>query len=133
MFGKLKVGVVIVVLLVGLTKGLGQDAPRAKLTRVNLVPSEFTESTETPKPDVLELPGQKLVFKPSRDDVTVGCAILSMFHSNLSTPLKLDALRVNGVQPKTSEIYLKEVGKNQFELPALKIEFSSKELGGPLY
>jgi hypothetical protein len=28
---------------------------------------------------------------------------------------------------------LKQVGKNQFELPALKIEFSSKELDGPLY
>ncbi|MDA1229680.1 MAG: hypothetical protein O2856_02810, partial [Planctomycetota bacterium] len=30
-------------------------------------------------------------------------------------------------------IYLKQIEKNEFELPALKIEFSSKELGGPLY
>lgn len=82
---------------------------------------------------VIELPGQKLVFKPTRDDITVGCVIFSLFHSNLSEPLNLKAIRVNGVQPKTAVIYLKEVGKNQFEFPELKIEFSSKELGGPLY
>lgn len=82
---------------------------------------------------VIELPGQKLVFKPTRDDITVGCVILSLFHSNLSTPLELEAIRVNGTQPKTARLYLKQIGKNQFELPALKIEFSSKQLGGPLY
>ena len=40
---------------------------------------------------------------------------------------------MNGAQPKTARLYLKQVGKNKFELPAVKIEFSSKELGGPLY
>jgi hypothetical protein len=53
--------------------------------------------------------------------------IFSLYHSNLG-----DAIRVNGVKPETA-IYLKQLGKNRFELPALKIEFSSKELGGPVY
>ena len=82
---------------------------------------------------VIELPGQNLVFKPTRDDITVGCVILSLYHSNLGEPLNLEAIRVNGTQPKTARLYLKQTGKNQFELPAVKIEFSSKELGGPLY
>ena len=82
---------------------------------------------------VIELPGQKLVFKPTRDDITVGCVIFSLFHSNLGEPLNLEAIRVNGTQPKAAKLYLKQTGKNQFELPALKIEFSSEELGGPLY
>ena len=82
---------------------------------------------------VIELPRQSLVFKPTRDDITVGSVIFSLYHSNLGEPLNLKAIRVNGSQPKTARLYLKQIGKNQFELPALKIEFSSKELGGPLY
>ncbi|MDA1051037.1 MAG: hypothetical protein O3C40_11240, partial [Planctomycetota bacterium] len=82
---------------------------------------------------VIELPGQKLVFKPTRDDITVGCVIFSLYHSNPGEPLNLEAIRVNGTQPKTARLYLKQTGKNQFELPALKIAFSSEELGGPLY
>ena len=53
--------------------------------------------------------------------------------SNLGAPLKLEAIRVNGTQPTSATLYLKQTGNNQFELPALKIEFSSEELGGPLY
>jgi len=82
---------------------------------------------------VIELPPQKLLFKPTRDDITVGCVVFSLYHSNLGKRINLEAIRVNGAQPKTARLYLKQVGKNQFELPALKIEFSSKELGGPLY
>jgi hypothetical protein len=82
--------------------------------------------------DVLELPRQTLTFKPSRDDITVGCAIFSFNHSS-TKEMNLDAVRINGLKPDNNVLYLKEVGKNKFELPALKIEFSSEELGGPLY
>lgn len=47
--------------------------------------------------------------------------------------LDLDAIRVNGATPKSAVLYLKQLGKNQFELPAAKIEYSSEALGGPLY
>jgi hypothetical protein len=47
--------------------------------------------------------------------------------------INLEAIRMNGVKPEIPAIYLNQVGKNQFELPALKIAFSSQELGGPLY
>jgi hypothetical protein len=83
--------------------------------------------------EVVELPRQTLTFQPTRDDITVGCAIVSLDQSNLGKALPLESIRVNGGQPKSARIYLKRVGKNQFELPALKIEFSSRELGGPLY
>jgi hypothetical protein len=81
---------------------------------------------------VIELPRQTLIFKPTRDDITVGCVILSLYVSNLDA-VHLEAIRVNGGQPEIPVLFLKQVGKNRFELPALKIEFSSKELGGPLY
>jgi hypothetical protein len=83
--------------------------------------------------EVVELPHQTLAFKPTRDDITVGCAIVSLSQSDLGKALPLESIRVNGVQPKSARLYLKRVGKNRFELPAVKIEFSSKELGGPLY
>ena len=82
---------------------------------------------------VIELPRQELIFRPTRDDITVGCVILSLYGSDLSRSINLKAIRVNGAQPKTSRLYLKQVSNNQFELPALKIEISSKELRRPLY
>ena len=86
-----------------------------------------------PLREVIELPRQTLIFKPTRDDITVGCVIFSLSHSNQGDAPFLEAIRVNGVQPEAPVLHLKQVGKNQFELPALKIEFSSKQLGGPLY
>jgi hypothetical protein len=83
--------------------------------------------------EVIELPRQTLIFKPTRDDVTVGCLIFSLYQADMGKAINLDAIRVNGVKPEIPVIYLKQVGKNQFELPVLKIEFSSQELGGPLY
>ncbi len=83
--------------------------------------------------EVIELPRQTLTFKPTRDDITVGCVIFSLHHSNSRKAIPLEAIRVNGAQPKTPVLYLKQVEKDRFELPAVKIEFSSKVLGGPLY
>ena len=83
--------------------------------------------------EAIEIPRQTLVFEPTRDDITVGCVIFSLYHSNLGEAIDLEAIRVNGVKPEVSVLYLKQAGRNQFELPALKIEFSSEELGGPLY
>lgn len=82
---------------------------------------------------VMELPRQMLTFKPTRDDITVGCAILSLWQADMGKALNLEAIRVNGKKPKTVRLYLKQVGRNRFEVPALKIEFSSEEVGGPLY
>jgi hypothetical protein len=59
--------------------------------------------------------------------------ILSLHHADLGAAMPLGAIRVNGTRPKTPTLYLKQVGKNRFELPAVKIELSTKELGGPLY
>lgn len=89
--------------------------------------------SQSPQTQVIEIPAQKLVFKPTRDDITVGCVMFSLYHANLGKRINLEAIRVNGAQPKTARLYLKQVAKNQFKLPALKIEFSSKKLGGPLY
>lgn len=83
--------------------------------------------------EAVVLPRQTLTFKPTRNDITVGCVIISLYQADMGKALKLDAIRVNGVRPKSERLYLKQVGKNQFELPALRIEYSSKELGGPLY
>ena len=76
---------------------------------------------------------QTLTFKPSRDDITVGCAVLSLYQADMGKALNLDGVRVNGVKPKSFRLYLKQVSKNQFELPALKIEFATNQIGGPLY
>jgi hypothetical protein len=83
--------------------------------------------------EAIEIPRQTLVFEPTRDDITIGCVIFSLWHSNSREAINLEAIRVNGVKPEVSVLYLKQAGKNQFELPALKIEFSTEELGGPLY
>lgn len=83
--------------------------------------------------EAVVLPRQTLTFKPTRNDISVGCVILSLFQADMSKALNLDAIRVNGVRPRSERLYLKQVGTNQFELPALRIEFSSKEIGGPLY
>ena len=94
---------------------------------------DATIPTKTQLADIVELPHQTLTFEPTRDDITVGCVILSLHHSDLSKAIPLESIRVDGTQPKTPVRYLKQVGKNQFELPAAKIEFSSQKLGGPLY
>ena len=82
---------------------------------------------------VIEFRRQTLALKPTRDDITVGCVIFSMYQSDMGKALPLDAIRVNGRQPKIETLYLKQVGKNRFEFPAMKIEFSTNELGSPLY
>jgi len=83
--------------------------------------------------EAVVLSRQTLTFKPTRNDITVGCAVFSLYQADMGKALNLDAIRVNGVKPKSDRLYLKQVGKNQFELPAMKIEFSSQEIGGPLY
>jgi hypothetical protein len=98
--------------------------------------------------EIIDLPRQTLVFKPTRDDITVGRVVFSVYCSHP------DDVRVNGMRPdpawrdvhltETGEIvvdernsavpeiawlyiYLSEVAKNQFELGPLKIEVSGNQ------
>lgn len=107
--------------------------PKAPETKSSL-PTEAAASQPVPKrlTEVLELPQQVLKFKPSRDDISVGHAIFSFKHTLLKET-NLDAIEINGMRPDTDVLHLKQLRKNEFELPAMKIEFSSQELGGPLY
>jgi len=66
---------------------------------------------------VIELGPQTLTFTPTRDDLTVGCAVLPVVSSH--------RVRVYGVEAEQwNYVYLKQVGRNQFEVPALRIEFA---------
>jgi hypothetical protein len=109
------------------------------LIAIGCAPQSSRQASEASTParkhmtEVIEFPRRTLIFKPSRDDITVGCVILSLYQSDMGKAINLEAIRMNGVKPEMPVIYLKQVGKSQFELPALKIEFSSQELGGPLY
>lgn len=105
--------------------------------------------------EVIELPRQTLTFKPTRDDITVGRVVLSIYCSNP------DDVRVNGVRldpvwrdvrltqagdivvdrssstvPDAgvawTDIYLDRVATNRFVLPPLKIESFADRLGGQL-
>jgi hypothetical protein len=78
----------------------------------------------------IKLARRTLEFQPTRDDLTVGGVVFSV--SQLAN-VPRDGVRINGTAPKNPQIYLKQVGKNRFELPALNIQFSNKAMGGPLY
>jgi hypothetical protein len=82
---------------------------------------------------LLELPRQILSVQPTRDDISVRSVVFSVSGSDGLFHGETDGIRINGVVPKSSQLNLKQVGKNQFELPALKIEYSSQVFGGPLY
>jgi hypothetical protein len=96
---------------------------------------------------IIDIPRQTLIFKPSRQDMTVGQAVFPLYCS------RPDAVRVNGVRPEpawmnvrlteTGEIIvierttaatdavflhidLREVAANEFELGPLKIELSDE-------
>jgi hypothetical protein len=100
--------VAILVALAGGAIGCAGKAERAATQ-----PSVRTE----PAGRVIELGPQTLSFTPTRDDLTVGCAVLPVVSSH--------PVRVNGVEARQwNYLYLKQVGKNQFELPALRIEFA---------
>ena len=105
--------------------GCGHQSSRQASDAGTAAPKHLTQA--------IEIPRQTLVFEPTRDDITIGCVIFSLHHSNLGEAIHLEAIRVNGVKPEVPVLYLKQAGKNQFELPRLKIEFSTEELGGPLY
>ena len=97
--------------LVALAGGAFGCAAEAK--RAATQPSVQTK----PAGRVIELGPQTLNFTPTRDDLTVGCAVLPVVSSH--------RVRVNGVEAEQwNYVYLKQVGKNQFELPALRIEFA---------
>jgi hypothetical protein len=97
--------------LVALAGGAIGCAEKAK--RASTQPSVRAEAAGR----VIELGRQTLNFTPTRDDLTVGCAVLPVVSSH--------PVRVNGVEAKQwNYLYLKQVGRNQFELPALRIEFA---------
>ena len=104
---------------------------------------------------MVEVPRHTLVFKPTRDNITVGSVVLSIYCSNP------EEVRVNGVtldpawrevrltqagkivvdrsssavpdaRVAWADIYLEQVATNQFSLPPLKIESSANEPGGQL-
>jgi hypothetical protein len=108
----------------------------------NAVSGSATSVPDRPL-QVIELPRQILTFQPSRDDISVGSVEFAVYYWKLKArqfwtseeQQYLAAIRVNG-QPMESAILrlrLKQAGKNQFELPAMKIEFPSRDQGGPLY
>ncbi len=105
--------------------------------------------------EVIEFSRQTLVFKPTRDDMTVGRVVFSVYCA------KPGEVRLNGVKPdpawrdihlsRTGEIVVDErsrvapadgvawlyisltrLATNQFELPPLKIEFPTNEHSGLL-
>jgi hypothetical protein len=67
---------------------------------------------------IAEFDRQTLVFRPTRDDITVGCALLNLY------PHRMEEMRVNGDTLEVPRLYLKQVGRNEFELPKLKIELA---------
>ena len=85
------------------------------------------------KTEARQIPRQTLTLKPTREDITVGSVILSFNSSDLGARMNLNALRVNGIIPRTSRLYLKQVARNRFEIPAMRIECDTAMLGGPLY
>ena len=118
---------------------------------------EATASASAQKqlPKVIEFPRETLIFKPTRDDMTVSRVIFNLYCSNP------EEARVNGVKldptwraihlAPTGEIVVDErgiardalggawtfinlapVSKNQFELGPLKIEYADGEHSGYL-
>jgi hypothetical protein len=93
-------------------------------------------SAGTPLPPaftgVIELPRQIVVLEPTRSDISVG-SVEFVLYNPAFTAGWLDAVRVNGLRPRTTSLHLRQIAKNAFEFPALRIEFSPSALGGPLY
>ncbi len=104
-------------------------------------PSPPAANAGTPAPtnltDVIDLPQQTLVFAPTREDFTVGTVVFTVIQLDAAHPergaVHPAAARINDVAPKGTTLYLKRAGKNQFELPALKIQYSREDSGGPIY
>jgi hypothetical protein len=109
-------------LLMFFATGWGQQA--------SMPGAEAGSSVARRRTEVIELPERTLVFEPTREDFTVGMAVFSVMQL---PSYHLEGIRINGVVPKGSYLYLKQVGKNRFELPALEIEYSKEAVGGPLY
>jgi hypothetical protein len=105
---------------------LGTVVLAAALTQKSLAQTEA--GAPTTKASVIEFQRQTLVFAPTRDDMTVSQVVFSVFASHPGM------VRVNGAKSNSTFMYidLKRVAKNQFELPPLKIEFSTNEPGGLL-
>jgi hypothetical protein len=104
-------------------------------------------------PSVIEFSRQTLDFKPTRDDMTVGRVVISVFCA------KPGEVRVNGVKPDPAwrdihltsggeivvdersrtapadgaawiYISLRQLSTNQFEMPPLKLEFPTNDNNG---
>jgi hypothetical protein len=73
----------------------------------------------------IELERRRLVFRPTRDDMTIARAVFTV---HCSRP---DEVRLNGARPESSWTYmdLVPVGENEFELAPLKIEVSLDGVG----
>jgi hypothetical protein len=118
-------------------------------------PAVASASDQKRLPKVIDFPRRTLIFKPTRDDMTVGKVIFNLYCSNP------DEVRVNGVKPDPTWrqvhltpagdvvvdergiardrlggawmfIALRPISTNQFELAPLKIEFSDGEQSGYL-
>ena len=99
-------------------------------------------STQQTPIEVIEFESRILKFRPTRDDFTVGRAIFWLLCERMaaSSDREGDAhrksetcsgYRVNGVEQ--GDIYnvieLRQVAKNQFELPRIRVEFSKEGSG----
>jgi hypothetical protein len=86
-----------------------------------LISGAFAQSPPTAAVEIIEFPRQTLTFAPTRADMTVSQAVFTVYAS------QVEAVRINGARSNANFMYidLKRVATNQFELPPLKIEFST--------
>ena len=95
--------------------------------------SKFEDSTsQAHAATVIKIPGQTLLFQPTREDFTVGQVVFSVFSANP------ESIQVNGSGPDANSVvsdppqafiytYLEQVSENRFELPAMTIEFGKAD------
>src|SRR5436309_1018746 len=67
---------------------------------------------------IIDFPRRTLTLQPSRDDLTVGAAILLLYTSH---PQNISIETAQPMSKSINFIYLKPLAKNQFQLPALTL------------
>jgi hypothetical protein len=87
-------------------------------------PARETVNTSKPAPHTLDLPREIVTLQPSRDDLTVGAAILLLYTSH---PQNISIETAQPMHGDINFIYLKQIGKNQFELPAITLDLPQND------
>src|SRR4051794_28622908 len=107
--------VLTLVVTATITLACAQNSPKpAQTSPVATAPT----TTHKALAHSVDLPRRTLIFKPTRDDLTVGCVVFSLVGTQPP--------RVNGVDLKSpyTYVFLKQLAKNEFELPAMKIKYA---------